>query len=417
MPFPRFDTVTKRNYWIHVTEGALYLSSSVLLSPQTVFPALVIQLGGTNLAVGAIPIIVYLMYYLPQIVSANYIRGTPFRRAWTLRLGILQRIQVLFLAVIIAIFGLRLPALALGMFFILYVLNQMLGGLGSPVWFDLVVKTTDPGDRGKLMGLRLSIGGFLGILNGFFLTAILTFAAFPYNFAAVFILAFLFQFSSYLVLRNVKETEHSIVAEQVSLATLVARVRSIVKRDAVFRKFLVSVALSTVGLMPMGFFIIAATRQFSLPGSFVGLFTITMMVAQVLSGVSLGILADNKGHRTALLVCASASALATLLALVAGSVALYFAVFFFVGVNLGAEMITRYNYVERLAPVSDRPLYVGIMNAWLAPFYFSATLGGWLVDRWGFEVVFVPGLLATLSGIAVLRVLPDPVAITKQPSR
>jgi MFS family permease len=109
-----------------------------------------------------------------------------------------------------------------------------------------------------------------------------------------------------------------------------------------------------------------------------------------------------------LLVCACATAIATLLSLVGTSVVFYFGVFFFVGVNLGAEMITRYNYIERLAPASERPLYVGIMNAWVAPFYFSATLGGWLIDRWGYEIVFAAGLLATLAGIAILRVLPDP---------
>lgn len=402
------NLVSKRNYWIHVTEGALYLSSGVMLSPQTVFPALVTRLGGDNVAVGAIPIIVYLMYYLPQIVSANYIRGTPFRRAWTLRLGLLQRVQILLLAGIIALFGIRLPSVALAAFFVIYVLNQMLGGLGSPVWFDLVVKTTEPSDRGKLMGFRLSIGGLLGILNGFLLTAVLAHVGFPYNYTVVFVLAFLLQFSSYLVLRNVKESEYSAVSQHVSLDTLFSRIKAIVRNDLIFRRFLQSIALSTVGLMPVGFFMIAGMKKFDLPPSYVGLFTITMMTAQVLSGVSLGVLADKKGHKTSLLACAFATALATVLSLASVSVVFYFGVFFFVGVNLGAEMITRYNYIERLAPASERPLYVGIMNAWVAPFYFSAILGGWMIDRWGYEIVFVAGLLATLAGIATLRVLPDP---------
>lgn len=394
-----------------MTEGALYLSSGVMLSPQTVFPALVAQLGGDNVAIGSIPIIVYLVYYLPQIISANYIRGIPLRRVWTLRLGLLQRFQILLFAIVMAVFGLRLPSLALAAFFFIYIVNQIFAGLGSPVWFDLVVKTTEPADRGKLMGLRTSLGGLFGFVNGFLLTALLAYLSFPYNYSAIFAVAFLLQFASWLVLRNVQEMEPSAVSSHVSLDTLVPRIRAIVRNDSMYRRFLQSVALLTVGLMPVGFFMIAAIKKYDLPGSYVGLFTITMMIAQILSGALLGWLADRRGHRASLLVCASATAGAIALSLVGTSVYFYFGVFFLVGLNLGAEMITRYNYLERFAPDSERPLYVGIMNAWLAPFYFSATLGGWLIDRFGYDIVFIIGLFATLGGIAMLRRLPNPARV------
>ncbi|HEY6952131.1 MAG TPA: hypothetical protein VI758_06965, partial [Bacteroidota bacterium] len=118
------DAVLKKNFWIHLIEGATYLSSGVLLSPQTVLPALVDKLGGGNVAIGAIPIVVSLMYFLPQIVSANYIRSSPFRKGWTLRLGMLQRVQILLFAIIIGFLGLRSPGVTLAAFFVIYVVNQ-----------------------------------------------------------------------------------------------------------------------------------------------------------------------------------------------------------------------------------------------------------------------------------------------------
>jgi MFS family permease len=389
-------------------EGAVYLSSGVLLSPQTVFPALVAKLGGDNVAVGAIPIVVYLMYFLPQILSANYIRATPFRKLWTLRLGLLQRIQILLFAIAIAVFGLRSPSIALAAFFLMYVANQVLAGLGSPVWFDLVVKTTTPSDRGKLMGIRISVGALIGILNGFLLTALLAFLPYPYDFSAVFVFAFLLQFTSWMILRNVVETQSSVVEPHVSLDHLAVRVRDILRTDVIYRRFLVSAAFLIVGLMPTGFFMIAAIKEYAAEESYVGFFTITMVTAQILSGALLGWLADRRGHKTSLLLCSVATAIATVIALGTNSVSYFFPVFFFVGVNLGAETITRYNFVERCAPASDRPLYIGIMNAWLAPFYFSATLGGWLSDNYGYAVVFGLGLMATVIGILLLMRLPDP---------
>lgn len=389
-------------------EGAAYLSSGVLLSPQTVFPALVARLGGDNVAIGAIPIIVYLAFYLPQIVSANYIRSAPFRKPWTLKLGILQRMQILLFAIVIAIFGLRSPTIALVAFFLIYIASQALAGLGSPVWFDLVAKTTIPNDRGKLMGIRISLGALLGFVNGFLLTGLLAFLPFPYSFASVFAAAFLLQVASWLIQRQVVETRASAVISHDSIGTLVDRVSSIVRKDAVYRRFLVSAAFLIVGLMPTGFFMIAAMRKYALEESYVGLFTITMVAAQVVSGALLGWLADVRGHKLSLLLCSAATACATVLALVSGSGIYYFAVFFFVGINLGAEMITRYNFVERCAPDADRPLYVGIMNDWLAPFYFSATFGGWLSDRFGYVPMFILGLTATLIGMVLLYRIADP---------
>ena len=401
-------SVSKRNFWLHVSEGAVYLSSGVLLSPQTVFPALVAKLGGDNVAVGAIPIIVYLMFYLPQIVSANYIRSSPFRKPWALKLGILQRFQILLLAIVVALFGLHSPSLALGAFFVIYVFNQVFAGLGSPVWFDLVAKTTAPNDRGKLMGIRISLGALLGFLNGFLLTILLAFLVYPLNFAAVFGFAFLLQLTSWMILRNVKEDRHSVVMPHDSIRALFVRIKSIFQSDAIFRQFLASAAFLIVGLMPTGFFVLAAIRRFHLEESYVGLFTITMVVAQIMSGTLLGLLADKKGHKASLLVCAAATASATIIALASGSSYWYFAVFFLVGINLGAEMITRYNFVERCAPESDRPLYVGIMNAWIAPFYFSAAIGGWLSDKFGYSAVFALGLTATIVGLVLLQRIPDP---------
>jgi sugar phosphate permease len=402
------QSVLRKNFWIHLTEGTVYLSSGVLLSPQTVFPALVVKLGGGSIAVGAIPIIVYLVYFLPQILSANYIRSSPYRRPWALKLGILQRIQILFFAIAIMIFGVRSPAIALTAFFVIYIANQVFAGLGSPVWFDLVAKTTTPGDRGKLMGIRISLGALLGIVNGFLLTMILAFLPYPCNFAAVFGVAFLLQFTSWMILRNVVETQPSVIEPHVSLEQLVVRVKDILHKDLVYRRFLFSAAFLIVGLMPAGFFMVAAMKYLALEESYVGFFTITIFIAQIVSGASLGWLADRKGHKFSLLLCSIATALATLVALVSGSVVYYFIVFFFVGVNLGAEAITRYNFVERCASANDRPLYVGIMNAWLAPFYFSATIGGWLIEQSGYTVVFVLGLMATLTGICLLYRLPDP---------
>jgi MFS family permease len=219
---------------------------------------------------------------------------------------------------------------------------------------------------------------------------------------------FILQSLSLVVLNRVEEVEPSPVREAMPLSKLYERVKAILKNDAVFRRFLISAALLTIGLMPFGFFLIAAMTRYSLVESYVGWFTSTIVFTQVFSGVALGYLADRYGHRFTLLICATATCGASMVALLSTSLLHYFAVFFMVGVNLSLELITRYNFAADCAPENDRPMYIGLMNAWLAPWYCFSFLGGWVVDRFGYEVVFGGGLVFAMIGIVFLVLTPDP---------
>jgi MFS family permease len=399
--------IPRKNFWIHLLEGALYMSTGVLLSPQTVFPALIAKLGGGNVLIGCVPIIVYLAFFVPQLFSANYVRTVPFRKPLTLSLGIAQRMLIFLFAVLLGLVGKAHPGWALTAFFVIYITNQVLAGFTSPIWFDFVMKTISSHERGKLMGLRISSGALLGLLNSFLLTILLSYLVFPLSYAAVFGVAFLFQFASWIVQRNVDETEPTRTETLKPLSELFGRVRTILKTDKIFFRFLVSAGFLTIGLMPYGFFTVTAMRTLNLSESYVGVFTVTTVVAQIVSGGFLGWLSDRTGHKNALLICSTSLMCAIALALVASSVEFYIAVFFFVGVNLGAETMTRYNFAVSRTSDTDRPIYVGLMNAWLAPFYISATLGGWLIDLIGYAPVFVIGLLSAGIGLVLLMGLPS----------
>ena len=401
-------TVFSTNFRFHLLEGSLYTSSFALLNFQVVYPAMVQHLGGSNIAVGSLPVINYLLYLLPQLVSANYVNMEPFRRPWVLAGGLAQRLQILLIAIVIALFGSGFPSLALMLFFLIFGLNQVIAGIVAPSWFDFVVKTTLPHHRGRLMGLRSSFGSGLGLLNSLVLAGLLTYFSFPWNYALAFLLAFAFQFASWVCLRRVVEDSPSPTEPPVPLSRLIAKVMAIVRTDKMFRFFLISTGLSIVGLMPQGFFTIAALKRFDLPESFIGFFTMTMLSAQVVFAGLLGWIADLKGHKISLVVCSVAMALASFIALFAQHPVWYFVIFSFVGLIFGVELITRLNFVAELATNKTRPLYIGIMNAWSAPFFLSSLVAGWVSDNFGYDVVFIAGGVFALLGLTLLLQVQDP---------
>lgn len=406
-------SITSSNFRYHLIEGALYFASFALLNFQVVFPALVQRLGGGNIAIGSLPMMNYLLYLLPQVVAANYVTMESYRKPWVMISAIAQRSVILLMAITIGVFGGTVPSLALLLFFLLYALNQMVAGVAAPNWFDFVVKTTHPLQRGRLMGMRSASGALLGFLNSLVLAGLLTYLPFPQNYALAFLLAFGFQFASLVVQRNIVEDIPSPTEPPVPLSRLMAKVIQTVRSDRTFRRFLFSIGLSVIGLMPQGFFTVAAFQRFDLPESFVGFFTMTMLASQVIFAGLLGLLGDLKGHKISLMICALAMTAASILAVAAAHPAWFFVIFSFVGLIFGVELITRHNFVSDLATNQSRPLYIGIMNAWSAPFFLSSLIGGWISDQFGFDAVFIIGAVFSLAGLWVLMRVRDPRAVKK----
>ena len=67
----------RRNFRINVTEGALFVAGGTFISSQTVLPALVAKLGGSNVAVGSVAVILWVGLFLPQIFSARVVETLP----------------------------------------------------------------------------------------------------------------------------------------------------------------------------------------------------------------------------------------------------------------------------------------------------------------------------------------------------
>ncbi|MCX6121574.1 MAG: MFS transporter [Ignavibacteriales bacterium] len=399
-----------RNERYHIVEGALYISTGALIPVQTMMPALIKRLGGSDVLIGTWPVVVYLAYFMPQVIAANYSGASQYRKSTVIKYGFIQRLHILLLACVIAGWGASAPTLSLTLLFLLYISNQATSGSISPIWMDFLAKTTSPERRGKIMGWRVSLAALLALLNGFILTALLTMLRFPYNYASAIGLAFLFQTSSLAAQHKVVEELPSPVSAPVRLADLFARVCSIVAGNRFFRKFLIASALLTISFSSAAFFTIAAMKRFDLSEYVVGIFTILMIIGQIMSGVFLGWLADARGTKSALVVCGASLLLAIATAWLAQSVTWFYFVFLFFGINVGAETAMRYNFAVECAPDGERPMYVGLMNAWFAPFYLITPFAGLLSATYGYNIVFLFSLVVGLSGIVVLVRTPNPRA-------
>jgi MFS family permease len=396
------EYIEQKNFALNALEGALFIASGALISSQTVLPALVSRLGGGSVAVGGVSVLVWFGLFLPQIFAARYVETLPWKKPWAVWMGLSHRIVLFINGLVILLLATSYPALALWLVLALIFAMNVLMGVTTPGWFDLFAKVTPTRRRGRLVGIRNSIGGGAAFLCGLLLTWLLGSFHFPLSYATAFFCAWSLQMLSLIVQTQVVEEGPSNVVGRKPVLAYLHDMPDIFRRNKEFRNFIITSAVLTVAAMPVGFYTVYALKSFSGDESVVGEFTLTMVAIQVVSALVNGYIADHYGNKAALVCAASGLFFASVVALIAPTLGWFRLVYIFLGVNLGTELMARYNISIEFCPTEQRSTYVGLMNTVLAPCYGSGLLGGWLIDSYGYHSVFGVGAVCSFVGIILL---------------
>src|SRR3990172_6028585 len=100
------------------------------------------------------------------------------------------RITIFSLLVLtVFLFPLKSPALCLTLFLILLSVYSISGGLAGIPFMDIVGRTIPHHRRGTFFGLRMTIGGALGILAGWVVNRLLVDYEYPSNFGLIFFIS------------------------------------------------------------------------------------------------------------------------------------------------------------------------------------------------------------------------------------
>jgi MFS family permease len=401
--------IEQHNLAYNIAEGGVYISSNAFVSPQTVIPALLARLGGTNVEIGMVSVLNYVGLYIPQLFAARYVEARPWKKPWSVNFGTAQRFVVLLMGLLVLFFGGSGSGWTLTAFLFLFFMNAFIAGVATPGWFDMFAKLTSPKKRGRLVGFRNSLGGLGAFIGGFILTWLLATFAFPVNYAVGFFIAFVLQIFSIVVQRQLIEKDPSPVTEVRKLSSYLNELPVLLKQNKQFSRFLLASAFLIIAMVPSGFFTVYVLRDFHADESVVGQYTLAMVAIQVVSAVAIGYIADRRGGKVALVITSGSMLLSSVWALLAPSPGWFTLVYVFFGITLGAEMMVRFNMAIEYCPPQLRSMFIGLMNTILAPFYMAGLAGGVLSDLVGYKGVFLFGIAASVIGMYILiRHVPDP---------
>ena len=388
------------NFAVNLADGALFWLAQSFISATTILPFFVSKLTDNPFFIGLLAVIAHAGWYFPQLLSAGPIERTARKKPWLINLGFFTERLPLMLLPATALLAVRAPMWALTLFLIGFALYNVGAGIVAPAWQDLIAVCFPATRRGRLMGVTMFVGTVVGALGAIGSSQILDTLPFPQNFLSLFGLAAVFMLISWIALAFTREPVRQVRRTEENRLRFWTRMGRILRRDLNFRRFLIARGLLAVGGMGMGFVTVAAVSKWDVPGGTVGNYTVALLIGQSVSNLLLGLLADRKGHKVSLVLGGLAATLAYIIAGLATTPILYYAVFLLLGVYISAMVVSGLMIVLEFVGSEQRPTYVGITNSIIGAINVVIPLvGGWLATiSYGYLFAFgaAAGLLAVL---------------------
>ena len=397
------------NSILGVAAESINAAAEVMLLPSLILAFFVAELTPSYATIGLVPAIAIGFWTLGRLPAQLLAQSRRRQQPWAFAAAIVRAAAIGVLAVVTsrtdaASLSQAARPLVLTMFLCL-VAYSLAGGFGSVSGGALLQSSIASEAWGAFVRRRAAWSALLSLLAAIVVARLLgnNTLAFPGGYGRLFLIATVCLVTVIVLTAAMREPWATAAAS--SAPTPPPRAWRQLLRDTRYRRFLLfRMLLSSTAAIDPFLFLYAITRL-GAPITKIGDYVILGVLGWVVSA-PLWFWVERRSGARALLqsaavvrLVAPAVALATpplaAIGLVrerlpdaAALTTAYGAVFFVVGAALAAQSRGNYDYLAALAPHPVLPAYAGLSNAILAIVAFSPVLGGVLIERFGYEVLF-----------------------------
>ncbi|NBU63413.1 MAG: MFS transporter, partial [Chloroflexia bacterium] len=163
----------RRNFWLNVIEGGIFMFGISMVSRFTVMPYFVAQYSQANWIQGLLPTIANTGWLLPGLFVAPYI-GQLWTRKMPMLIGtFFERIPWLFIGIWLFMGNTFAPTTTLVMFFGLYAMHMFSAGATAIPWQDYIGRVIPEQRWGTFFGFQSGLGSLLGVAGATVATQVL----------------------------------------------------------------------------------------------------------------------------------------------------------------------------------------------------------------------------------------------------
>ena len=435
------DAHYRRNFSLGVLNGVFFQFGMGFFSADVILPAFITTLAvaagwssGTHAIVGLGSVLPSLGWLLPQFFVARFIQ--PRRRKLPVyhRAVVVRSVSFILLVLCVHQLAVPLPGVLLVVSLLLLLAFGITGGVGGNAFMDIVGKTIPAGKRGSFFGTRMFFGGATGLLAGQTVRYLQARQlAFPMDYVILFSTGTLCILIGYIAFSLVKEPEEEGSTERARWREHLKRAPEILRTDRDFRMLFLTRIGGNVVALCYPFYALYAFQILGAPDTMSGTFISILAISSVLSNLLWSQIGDHYGNRRLIQWGMATSILGPLAALLVPHITptqgfmarwltqlgpltssgipvhnLFLLAFVAVGMSRTALMMGGMNYLLDISPAAERPTYIGLMNTFSAPLMLMPMIGGYLIDWFPFQIVFLISLVAAVFTLLLAYRLTEP---------
>lgn len=409
-----YEAEVKTNFkWngpLGIVQGLLLYVNTGLHDAQTVIPAFLYAITGSNTFVGLASTLGHFTNSVPQLFGISLVEHLPIKKHAMLRFGWMS--SACWAVISLATFFLSERTL-LVTFLLFHALAQTFFGLYLLVWTDVMSKVIPVEQRGHYFGVRnflSTLATAAGVtLAGYFLA---TFPL-PINYSLTFFAGFAFFALALITLAMTKEPIAWRVNPKTTFKEKIKQMPAIFKEDPNFFRFC---CLRAIGAgfcqMSTPFYILFARQRLvgSDIGVLIGILGTTTAVSRAVGNLFWGAVAQRRGYKVPMELAFSIYALAGITALFSHTFPMFFLIFVINGLAGAGLMMSTHNILMEFGRMETRTTYIGISSAINGLIGgFAPLAGGFISDLMSYQTVFITtAIIATTTSVAMMRFVTDP---------
>jgi MFS family permease len=391
------------NFFVNMIDGGFFGLGLGFASFSTVLPLFVSNLTDSAILIGLIPAIHIVGWQLPQVFTARRVAQQKRYKPMVMFFTIQERLPFLGLAVLSWFIPSIGPKLALVITFMFLVWQGLGGGFTATAWQSMIGKII-PADRwGVFFGFQSAASNLLASVGAVIAGVVLEKNEPSSGFSLCFLFAVGAFIVSYVAISLTREEETPPMTSGIERSVYWKDLRSILRRDANFRWFVIVRILAQLGTVGFAFYTVYVVRFYGVKEVTAGILTGVLLFVETLVNPIMGWLGDRWSHRGVMAVGMISAAVSAGVAMWAPSVGWFYLAYTLAGISYVAVWTIAMAMTLEFGRGHEKPAYIGLANTLVAPTAFIIPLfAGWLADTVGYHATFLATAIGAIATVLVL---------------
>lgn len=390
--------ISQNNYKSFLWHATLLALAKNFMDIDTVIPAMMVDAGGSSLHIGMLTAIMIGGGKLAQLIFAPSLSNKRFKKQYLL-IGINTRILALIGMAVLFIFSDMIAnGLVILSIFILIFIFSISGGFANINYIDILGKSILEKRRKHFFSIKQVASSFGILVSAYFARHILRTHSYPDNYSYLFIIAAVLLGLASLGFWKIKE----VAAEHLKISNVRDFFQITIqefKNNKRLSSYLMILNTQGLTLILLPFLILYAKQSFGADTHNIGNYLLLKVIGGVVTGSIMFYYAKKLRYHYLLYITTFLAILIPILLLIFPGAILFPYIFLGGGIIYAFHRVVISGILLEVTTNKNRALYTGLTGAGnILPIIFPL-IGGWLIDRFGFQSFFLIVVVLIFSSL------------------